>query len=59
MRLGGDFASNRAASISATSAFSGRPKSFAAISSACQKIGSRLTDVWWPAISTERLTGGA
>jgi hypothetical protein len=37
----------------------GRLLSRAAISNACQNIGSRLTDVGCPAISTERLTGGA
>jgi len=38
---------------------SGEPRSRAAASSARQKIGSRLIDVWCPAISTERFFGGA
>src|SRR5687768_6073252 len=47
----------RIASISATSADSGRARRTAAASSACQKTGSRLIEVWWPAIVIERLTG--
>jgi len=47
----------RSTSIRATSAFTGTPSSRAAFSSACQNIGSRLIDVSWPAIVTDRFTG--
>jgi len=57
--LGGGLASSRAASISATMAFSGQPRFLATVSSARQNIGSRLIDVWCPAISTDRFFGGA
>jgi hypothetical protein len=46
-------------SISATSAFTGQPRSRAATSSARQNIGSRLIEVACPAIRTERFVGGA
>jgi len=57
--LGTRSESSRSASISATKALSGRPRSRAAASSARQNIGSRLIDVWWPAINTDRFCGGA
>ena len=59
VRFGVFVASRRSTSISATSAFKVHPRSRAAASSACQNIGSRLIEVAWPAISTERLRGGA
>jgi hypothetical protein len=59
VRLGVGFASSRATSILATSAFTGQPLSRAEVSSERQKTGSRLIDVACPAITTERLTGGA
>ena len=43
----------------ATSALTGQPRSRAAASSARQNIGSRLIEVSCPAISTDRLSGGA
>ena len=49
----------RAASIRATSAFSGTWNLVAAASSPRQKIGSSVIDVAWPAIITDRLTGPA
>ena len=57
-RPGGLSASIRSASIRATSALSGTPSRAAASRSMSQNSGSRLIDVLWPAISTERLTGG-
>jgi hypothetical protein len=57
--LGGCSASSRATSISVTRALSGQPRSLAATSSARQKTGSRLIEVAWPAISTDRFLGGA
>jgi len=59
VRFGGCSASSRATSISATSAFKGHPRSRAASSNARQNAGSRLIDVWCPAMSTERFLGGA
>jgi hypothetical protein len=59
VRFGGRSASSRAASISATSAFTGQPRFLAAPSNAFQNMGSRLIEVWCPAMSTERLVGGA
>jgi len=41
----------------ATSADNGSPRATAACSSASQNGGSRLIDVWWPAIVIDRLTG--
>src|SRR5579859_1615502 len=58
-RLGGSSASIRFASMRATSADSGRSSSVAASPSAVQKTGSRLMEVAWPAIATERLIGPA
>jgi hypothetical protein len=58
-RLGGSSVSTRAASIRATSADSGSPASAASATSASQNTGSRLIEVAWPAIITERLTGPA
>ena len=58
VRLGGDCASSRAASISATRALTGAAllrRDFQRV----PEIGSRLIEVGCPAISTERLTGGA
>lgn len=56
-RLGGSAAVIRTASMAATSADSGSARRVAASSSAVQKPGSRLMEVWWPAIVTDRLTG--
>jgi hypothetical protein len=47
----------RSASIAATSADSGSARSCAARSSAAQNRGSRLIDVWCPAMVIDRLTG--
>ncbi len=58
-RLGGSGCAIRNASICATSADSGTACRAAARSSARQNNGSRLIDVEWPAIVTERLTGPA
>jgi hypothetical protein len=59
VRFGGGRTLKRSASISATSAFTGQLRSRAALSSARQKAGSRLIEDAWPAISTDRLAGGA
>src|SRR5688572_25102995 len=56
-RLGGSESSMRCASMRATRALKGSPSAAAASRNASQKTGSRLIDVAWPAIITERLTG--
>jgi len=55
---GGVSASRRSASMRATSALMGIPSAAARSFSMVQNTGSRLIEVLWPAISTERLTGG-
>src|SRR4029078_9915853 len=57
VRLGGGSASSLAASISATRALSGHPRSRAAASSAVQNIGSRLVEALWAATWTQLLCG--
>src|SRR3546814_9885585 len=54
-RLGGSSTEMRARSICAMSALSGRPRCSASSRRASQKSGSRLIDVWWPAIVPLRL----
>ena len=48
----------RAASIRATSALTDAPSPAAASLSMSQNSGSRLMEVWCPAMVTERFTGG-
>ena len=51
-------ADNRAASTSVTTAASALPCRAASASSAAQKAGSRLIEVWCPAMVIDRLSGG-
>jgi hypothetical protein len=59
VRFGARAELNRSLSISAMSALTGQPRSFAACSNARQNMGSRLIEVGCPAIRTERFVGGA
>lgn len=57
--MGGSACVTRRASNAATSADIGSPRRRAAACSAVQNTGSRLIEVWCPAIVIDRFTGPA